>query len=92
MTRKKTIGFFDSWGNLWISCDPDHPDAKAFGPTGAAFEAAPTMREFHSLLSQEGLTFYVWAKAHNFLVPSEEELGFDMLVQPVLDRFLLDIE
>ena len=28
--------FFDSWGGAWIPCEPDRPDAKAFGPTGIA--------------------------------------------------------
>lgn len=92
MTRKKIIGFFDSHGALWVSCDASHPDAKAFGPTGSSFEAALVMKEFHSLLAEEGLTFWAFAKAHNFLVLAEDEFGFDLLVKPVLDRFLLDIE
>jgi len=28
--------FFDSHGNAWTDCDGDHPEAKAFGPSGIA--------------------------------------------------------
>lgn len=29
--------FFDSWGGPWTQCPADHPQAKAFGPTGTAY-------------------------------------------------------
>jgi hypothetical protein len=28
--------FYDSHGSPWVTCSPDHPEAKAFGPTGTA--------------------------------------------------------
>lgn len=28
--------FFDSWGAMWTPCDPGHPQAESFGPTGTA--------------------------------------------------------
>ena len=38
--------FADSHGYLWLSCDPGHPGAQAFGPTGAA---RPTGSHYHDL-------------------------------------------
>ena len=28
------IYFFDSHGDLWVTCDSDHPEVQNFGPTG----------------------------------------------------------
>ena len=36
------VYFFDSHGNLYATCSVDHPEARAFGPTGAS-------RRVHSL-------------------------------------------
>jgi len=34
------VYFFDSHGDLWVTCGADDPDAQAFGPAGTA-------KEFH---------------------------------------------
>jgi hypothetical protein len=47
---KTLVIFFDSHGNPWATCHPNHKGAEAFGPRGAAIPApGPSFKEADTL-------------------------------------------
>ena len=36
-----TMYFFDTHGGLWVTCEADHPEAEAFGPSAGSRKADP---------------------------------------------------
>ena len=63
--------FFDSHGNLWMTCEPDADGAVAFGPTGAAVQI--------DAVTVSGETPWSTAKRLGLVVHGEDG-GFDTLV------------
>jgi hypothetical protein len=73
-----TTRFFDSWGALWVTCSPDHPDAQAFGPAGAARRA--TDEELQALgLACADRSARALARLAGMLVPAQDDTEFDTL-------------
>lgn len=53
--EKAVFFFFDSYGSLWATDDGEHPEARAFGPTGTARPAV--LEEMGMDTPQEGTDY-----------------------------------
>ena len=71
--------FFDTHGGAWTTCSPEHPEAQAFGPCGAARELGA--EEVALLgLSCPGITPHTAAARLGRLEVAPE--GWDILLTP----------
>jgi hypothetical protein len=68
--------FFDSWGDLHVTCSSSDPSAAAFGPTGVSRRASP---QEVGLEVMEGESAYTAALRLGRVVEPDEEGGWAIL-------------
>jgi hypothetical protein len=68
--------FFDTWGRLWVTCNPADHRARAFGPGGVSRPADP---EEAGLMPRLGETAWAAAERTGRLVRADDTDGWDTL-------------